>query len=97
MGIREDILNSGIMKAYLEDSGRLTGFLPEKGAPDSTRLDDLARGLGEGIDPLLDLFSAPYSGYKKLYNYPTIVTFTSCIYVNIPIPTLPNNIYLLLL
>ena len=69
--VTEDILNSGIMKAYLQDSGRLTGSLPEKGAPDSTRLDDLARGLGEGIDPLLDLFSAPYSGYKKLYNYLT--------------------------
>ena len=43
------------MKAYLQDSGRLTGSLPEKGAPGSTRLQDMARGLGEGIDPLLDL------------------------------------------
>jgi hypothetical protein len=71
MGIREDILNSGIMKAYLEDSGRLTGLLPEKGAPGTTRLQDMARGLGEGIDPLLDLAVAPFSGYKKLYNYLT--------------------------
>ena len=30
--VTEDILNSGIMKAYLQDSGRLTGSLPEKGA-----------------------------------------------------------------
>ena len=63
--VTEDILNSGIMKAYLQDSGRLTGSLPEKGAPGSTRLQDMARGLGEGIDPLLDLAVAPFSGYKK--------------------------------
>ena len=69
--VTEDILNSGIMKAYLQDSGRLTGFLPEKGAPGSTRLQDMARGLGEGIDPLLDLAVAPFLGYKKLYNYLT--------------------------
>ena len=69
--VTEDILNSGIMKAYLQDSGRLTGSLPEKGAPGSTRLQDMARGLGEGIDPLLDLAVAPFSGYKKLYNYLT--------------------------
>ena len=67
--VTEDILNSGIMKAYLQDSGRLTGSLPEKGAPGSTRLQDMARGLGEGIDPLLDLAIAPFSGYKKLVNY----------------------------
>ena len=67
--VTEDILNSGIMKAYLQDSGRLTGSLPEKGAPGSTRLQDIARGLGEGIDPLLDLAVAPFSGYKKLVNY----------------------------
>ena len=69
--VTEDILNSGIMKAYLQDSGRLTGSLPEKGAPGSTRLQDMARGLGEGIDPLLDLAVAPFLGYKKLYNYLT--------------------------
>ena len=69
--VTEDILNSGIMKAYLQDSGRLTSSLPEKGAPGSTRLQDMARGLGEGIDPLLDLAVAPFSGYKKLYNYLT--------------------------
>ena len=67
--VTEDILNSGIMKAYLQDSGRLTGSLPEKGAPGSARLQDMARGLGEGIDPLLDLAVAPFSGYKKLVNY----------------------------
>ena len=70
--VTEDILNSGIMKAYLQDSGRLTGSLPEKGAPDSTRLHDpWQEGLGEGIDPLLDLAVAPFLGYKKLYNYLT--------------------------
>ena len=76
--VTEDILNSGIMKAYLQDSGRLTGSLPEKGAPGSTRLQDMARGLGEGIDPLLDL--AVSSFFQVIKNFIIILHHLVLIY-----------------
>ena len=64
-------MNSGIMQTYLQDSGIISDRFKKKGEKGSTRIDDIGRGIGATVDPLLDLFKLPFAGYGKLFNYLT--------------------------